>query len=77
MRKDTPSPESIAVKARHEETVKDLEARVDIYMSAKELSDIPAVDFFKGLQNEEILAELCTSLYRNHLNEIRIAGGSS
>jgi len=40
-------------------------------MNAKELSDISAVEFFKGLQNEEILSELCTSLFRNHLNEIR------
>ncbi len=40
-------------------------------MNAVELGDIPTVEFFKGLRNEEILTELSTALYRVHLNECR------
>ena len=46
-------------------------------MNAVELSDIPTVEFFKGLRNDEILTELSTALYRVHLNECRIANSNT
>jgi len=32
-----------------------MQARIDVYMLANELNDIPAVSFFRGLQDEEVL----------------------
>lgn len=49
MRRDTPSPDMLKRMAELEELQKQLQSRVDVYMSAQDINDIPSVEFFKGL----------------------------
>lgn len=56
MRSDSPTPEDIEFLAKHEATLKEKQERIDVYMQADDLNDIPAVSFFKGLQDQEVLS---------------------
>ncbi len=55
MREETPSPDRMQMVRENEEIVKQLQAKVDVYMSAEDTNDISAVSFFKGLQENEVL----------------------
>lgn len=55
MREETPSPERMQMVRENEEIVKQLQAKVNVYMSAEDTNDISAVSFFKGLQESEVL----------------------
>jgi len=39
----------------NDEIMRQLQAKVDVYMSADDTNDISAVSFFKGLQVKEVL----------------------
>jgi len=39
----------------NDEILKQLQAKVDVYMSGEDTNEISAVSFFKGLQESEVL----------------------
>ena len=56
MRKETPSPDSVARIEDHHMALRQLKAKVNVYMEAEDLNDIPSVSYFKGLQDFEVLS---------------------